>query len=130
MRMRGGGVYKLCPSCRKKAYNESLRVRKKIEANRVEYAVWLEQQRIEQDVIAITRDFNRTTYHNRQRIRLLEKNTNPSKRTLTQLKHRKNQQQKMELILNDAITRIKANQRVGSFYEAVDRWDAEHPNAV
>lgn len=119
-RKHGGGVHKICPICRKKAYNDRARIRQQMKVNHES----LEQRTFEvrklRTIEAITKEFNAATRINRNRIKTMLTSVKPTKATIKHLAKRQYLQAQWQQGLDELIARAHAGEVVGSLRDYME----------
>jgi hypothetical protein len=125
-RKQGGGFHATCKACRRNEFARAYRNRKKLikinEINKTQ----TQNKYINETTAALLREYNHATRQNRNRIKALEKNNNPTGITKTWLNKRRVLQQSWIDGLNELITLVYKGEKVQSLREYMERYNANN----
>lgn len=125
-RKKGGGLYTSCPACRIKKYTQSYYKRKKlIKINELNEKS-IQSIYIKTTTAALLREYRTATRHNRNRIKVLEKNNKPTRATKMWLNKRRVLQQSWIDGLNELLTMVHKGDKVQSLREHMEIYNANN----
>lgn len=119
-RKRGGGVHKLCLTCRKKEYNERARLRQRMRYNAQTLDQRAKEVRIVRTIDALQKEFSAVTRTNRHRIKAMLANPKPTKATVKGLALRQSLQSQWQKGLDELLAKVHAGENVGSLREYME----------
>jgi hypothetical protein len=124
-RKRGGGVNSICADCRKREVAERARIRYRIKVARQEYDKAQIEDRIAYNAKKLMKEFNQTTYENRNRIKKMQSKERKTRATTRALAIRTSLQIQWQEGLNELLRRNNQGEQIPSlrvFMEGRQIW--------
>ena len=116
-RKHEGGIHHLCKACRKKVHDNKMYHRKKLTEIRKLNEEDLQSNYKTKTAKALISEYKKATRLNRNRIKVLEGNKNPTRATIVWLNKRRMVQQQWIDGLNDLMTQLHQNKKVPTLCE-------------